>query len=96
MRQCPQATELPPLIGNSGLPTAAAIFVIEKEWAMSLGDLIERRLMLIFEPQLSLSTLHGLADVLVVMGLLKQSDRESTIAAEIIRLQDCYGKEIIS
>ena len=96
MRQCPQATELPPLIGNSGLPTAAAVFVIEKEWAMSLGDLIERRLMLIFQPQLSLSTLHGLADVLVAMGRLKKSDRESTIAAEIIRLQDCYGKEIIS
>ena len=33
MRQCPQATALPPLIGNSGLPTAAAVFVIEKEWA---------------------------------------------------------------
>lgn len=96
MRQCPQANELPPLIGNSGLPTAAAVFVIEKEWAKSLGDLIERRLMLIFEPQLSLPTLHDLADVLMVMGRLKQSDRESTIAAEIIRLQDCYGKEIIS
>ncbi len=96
MRQCPQATELPPLIGDSGLPTAAAVFVIEKEWAVSLGDLIERRLMVIFAPRLSLATLQDLTDVLVVMGHLQRSDRESAISAEITHLQECYGKEIVS
>jgi glycerol-3-phosphate dehydrogenase len=96
MKQCPQATELPPLIGDSGLPTAAAVFVIEKEWAVSLGDLIERRLMVVFTPRLSLATLQDLADVLVAMGHLQRSDRESAITAEIIHLQEYYGKEIVS
>ena len=96
MRQCPQATELPPLIGDSGLPTAAAVFVIEKEWAVSLGDLIERRLMVIFAPRLSLATLQDLTDILVAMGHLQRSDRESAISAEITHLQEYYGKEIVS
>jgi glycerol-3-phosphate dehydrogenase len=96
MRQCPQATELPPLIGDSGLPTAAAVFVIEKEWAVSLGDLIERRLMVIFAPRLSLATLQDLADVLVAMGHLQRSDRESAITKEITHLQEHYGKQIVS
>ena len=59
IKQCPQATELPPLLGDSGLPTAAAVFVIEKEWAVSLGDLIERRLMVIFAPRLSSGNTSG-------------------------------------
>jgi glycerol-3-phosphate dehydrogenase len=96
MRQCPQATALPPLIGDSGLPTAAAVFVIEKEWAVSLGDLIERRLMVIFAPRLSLATLQDLADVLVAMGHLQRSDRESAITKEITHLQEHYGKQIVS
>ena len=95
MRQCPQATELPPLIGDSGRPTAAAVFAIEKEWAVSLSDLIERRLMLIFDARLSFATLGDLADVLVAMGCLQYSDRESAISSEIVHLQDFYGKEIV-
>jgi len=95
MRQCPQATELPPLIGDSGRPTAAAVFAIEKEWAVSLSDLIERRLMLVFDSRLSFATLGDLADVLVAMGCLPYSDRESAISAEIAHLQDFYGKEIV-
>ena len=96
IKQCPQATELPPLIGDSGLPTAAAVFVIEKEWAVSLGDLIERRLMVIFAPRLSLATLQDLADVLVAMGRLHHADRESAISAEVMHLEEDYGKGIIS
>ena len=96
IKQCPQATELPPLLGDSGLPTAAAVFVIEKEWAVSLGDLIERRLMVIFAPRLSLATLQDLADVLVAMGRLHRSDRESAISAEVKHLEEDYGKGIMS
>ena len=95
MRQCPQATKLPPLIGDSGRPTAAAVFAIEKEWAVSLSDLIERRLMLIFDARLSFATLGDLADVLVAMGCLRSSDREFAISSEIVHLQDFYGKEIV-
>ncbi|NDH93207.1 MAG: hypothetical protein EBZ13_01425, partial [Planctomycetia bacterium] len=34
------------LLADSGLPTAAAVFAIEQEWAATLADLVERRLML--------------------------------------------------
>jgi len=96
MMQCSQAAMLPPLIGDSGLPTAAAVFAIEQEWALSLGDLIERRLMLIFYPQLSLATLHDLAEILVVMGCLQPADRESAVLSEVTYLQDLYGKKIVT
>ena len=87
---------MPPLLGDSERPTAAAVFAIQEEWAVSLSDLIERRLMLIFDSRLSLATLHDLADVLVAMGCLQHSDRESAISSEITYLQDFYGKEILS
>ena len=96
MRQCTQVTELPPLLGDSGRPTAAAVFAIQEEWAVSLSDLIERRLMLIFDSRLSMATLHDLADVLMAMGFLQRSDRESAISSEIKHLRNFYGKEILS
>ena len=96
MRQCPQATELPPLIGDSGRPTAAAVFAIEKEWAVSLSDLIERRLMLIFDSRLSSATLGDLADILVAMGCLQYSDRVRYLVRDKAYLQDFYGKELFS
>ena len=96
MIQCSQAAMLPPLIGDSGLPTAAAVFAIEKEWALSLSDLIERRLMLIFHPRLSLATLHDLVEILVVMGCLQPADREPAVLSEVKYLQDLYGKKIVT
>ena len=96
MMQCSQAAMLPPLIGASGLPTAAAVFGIEKEWALSLSDLIERRLMLIFHPRLSLATLRDLVEILVVMGCLQPADREPAVLSEVKYLQDLYGKKIVT
>ena len=87
---------LPPLIGDSGLPTAAAVFSIEKEWALSLSDLIERRLMLIFRPRLSLATLRDLVEVLIAFDCLQPTDRESAVVSEVKYLQDLYGKEIVT
>ncbi len=96
MMQCSQAAMLPPLIGDSGLPTAAAVFAIEKEWALSLDDLIERRLMLIFHPRLSLETLYDLVEILVAMSCLRPADRESAVLSEVKYLRDLYGKKIVT
>lgn len=96
MMQCSQTAMLPPLIGDSGLPTAAAVFSIEKEWALSLSDLIERRLMLIFRPRLSLATLRDLVEVLIAFDCLQPTDRESAVVSEVKYLQDLYGKEIVT
>jgi glycerol-3-phosphate dehydrogenase len=85
---------LPPLLGDSGLPTAAAVFAIEQEWAATLADLVERRLMLLFAPRLSQATLTALAEVLVATGRLEANAVVSVVAAEVAHLQDCCGKRV--
>lgn len=85
---------LPPLLGDSGLPTAAAVFAIEQEWAATLADLIERRLMLLFAPRLSRATLTALADVLVATGRLRPAAAADAVAAEAADLQHCFGKRL--
>ena len=85
---------LPPLLGDSGLPTAAAVFAIEQEWATTLADLVERRLMLLFSSRLSRATLTALAEVLVATGRLEPSGVSDVVAAEVTHLQDCCGKQV--
>jgi glycerol-3-phosphate dehydrogenase len=85
---------LPPLLGDSGLPTAASVFVIDQEWATTLADLVERRLMLLFAPRLSRATLTALAEVLVATGRLEPDAIADAVAAEVIHLQDCCGKQV--
>ena len=85
---------LPPLLGDSGLPTAASVFVIDQEWATTLADLVERRLMLLFAPRLSRATLTALAEVLVATGRLEPDAIADAVAAEVAHLQDCCGKQV--
>ncbi len=85
---------LPPLLADSGLPTAAALFAIEREWAVTLADLVERRLMLLFDPGLSRATLTTLAEVLVATGRLQAGAVADAVAAEVAHLQDCCGKQV--
>lgn len=87
------ACGLPPLLGDSGLPTAAAVFAIEQEWAATLADLVERRLMLLFSPRLSWATLTELAEVLVATGRLEASAVSDVVAAEVAYLQDYCGRQ---
>ena len=87
------ACGLPPLLGDSGLPTATAVFAIEQEWAATLADLVERRLMLLFSPRLSWATLTELAEVLVATGRLEASAVSDVVAAEVAHLQDYCGKQ---
>lgn len=86
--------KLPPLLGDSGLPTAAAAFAVEQEWAETLSDLVERRLMLLFSPRLSVATLTALAELLVATGRLEATALADAVAAEVAHLQDCCRKRL--
>ena len=67
-------------------------WVIEHEWTTTLDDLIERRLMLVFAPRLSLATLHDLAECLVATGRMAADAIPSAIELTRERLRVHYGR----
>jgi glycerol-3-phosphate dehydrogenase len=79
-----------PLAGTN-LPCGAAKYAIEHEWATTLDDLVERRLMLLYEPGISLETLSDLADELVAAGMLTSDQRNEAIESTCNRLQSHFG-----
>ena len=74
---------------DTEIPREIVPWVIEHEWAKTLDDLVERRLMLLYRPHLSEACLHALAEHLVEPAAV-----ESTVASYIQRLQRVYGKRV--
>jgi glycerol-3-phosphate dehydrogenase len=90
---CPgPSTELLP---GTALPVAFVRHVIHHEWVETLDDLIERRLMLLYQRRLTLPCLLGLAELLVEAGRLPPDDIEPAIAATRGRLLRHFGKHIV-
>ncbi len=83
-------------ITDSPLTRRTVRWVIDHEWVTTLDDLIERRLMLIFAPNLSRSTLHDLAECLVETGRLSQDALSAAIEATAERLRLHYGRNLAS
>jgi glycerol-3-phosphate dehydrogenase len=81
-------------ISGSVLPRAFARWIIENEWAERIEDLLERRLMLIFEPGLSRQTIGDLADLLIEAGKLDAATRESAIETAVRRCREIYGRTL--
>jgi glycerol-3-phosphate dehydrogenase len=81
-------------VTDSAFTRRTVVWVIEHEWTATLDDLIERRLLLVFAPRLSLATLHDLAKCLVETGRLRSDERPSVIEATRIRLEHHYGRVI--
>ena len=81
-------------IADSVLSRSTVCWVIENEWVTELDDLIERRLMLIFAPRLSLATLHDLAECLVKTGRLSRERSQAAVEATAERLCRHYGRAI--
>lgn len=83
---------VPPLISGTDIPTATVGFCAREEWATSLEDLVERRLMLSFAPELSVTTLAALAAELVRLGMLPAGRAAAEVAGCAGRLRERYGK----
>ncbi len=77
---------------NVGLRYVA--WVIQHELVRTLADLVERRLMLLYQRRLTRRCLEQLAEQLVAAGLLTTSALESTVAQYSDHLRDRYGKQI--
>lgn len=69
---------------------------IDKLHAKTIADVVERRLMLVFDPQLSASHLYQIADALIAAGKLSAESRDETVTSYIQRLDSRFGKTVLA
>jgi glycerol-3-phosphate dehydrogenase len=84
-----------PLAGN-WLPRGFARWVIEHQWVSRLDDLVERRLMLLYEPQLGEACLRELAALLVAAGKLSAEAIDDEVNRTIARLSEHFDKRVLA
>jgi len=79
---------------DTDLPLRFVRRVIRDEWCCRLEDLVERRLMLLYQPDLSRNCLQHLAQLMQEAGLLPaaQLDQEVTCCAD--RLRTHFGRTL--
>lgn len=82
-------------LGSCGLPEEAVCRAVRDEWAVTLDDVVSRRLLLPFEPRLDRATLRAVATVLASLGRLP----EDRIDEEVGRLADDlarrHGRQLV-
>jgi glycerol-3-phosphate dehydrogenase len=82
------------VIRGIGRPAAAVGFCVREEWAATLEDLIERRLMLSFHERLSREAIADVAESMVAVGALPQNRVEAAIDGCMARLESRYGRHV--
>ncbi|MCA9073255.1 MAG: FAD-dependent oxidoreductase, partial [Planctomycetaceae bacterium] len=82
-----------PLLGTE-LPRDFVKWIIETEWVQTLDDLIERRLMLVYHPRLSVECVRQLTELLVEAGRMSSEEIDNKIAGTVSRLHSIYGKTV--
>ena len=81
-------------LAGTDLPVSLARWMIQHEWVANLDDLVERRLMLLYEPGLSRRCLQQLAQLLVETGKLSAADADRDVQATIGRLRAHFGMRL--
>jgi glycerol-3-phosphate dehydrogenase len=81
-------------ITGSALPRTFVRWVIEHERVERLEDLIERRLMLLYRPQLSRRTLDELGDLLMERGRLTAVEKPAAVDRAFERLSHIYARQL--
>jgi len=81
------------LVGTD-FPLAYIKWVIDNEWVTTLGDLVERRLMLVYGSELSTACLNELARCLVDAGALQPESAREEVNRTLERLRRDYGREL--
>lgn len=82
-------------LSGTSLPLAFVRWSIRQEWATRLDDLIERRLMLVFEPHIVRGTLRQLADELIRAGQLDPAQKDQALQDAGSRLERFYGRKVL-
>lgn len=89
----PNADAAPPrLIAGTSLPLAAVGFCVREEWAATVDDLVERRLMLAFDPALTAAAIRDVAGELARLGRLPTEHVAAAADACIMTLRKRYDR----
>jgi glycerol-3-phosphate dehydrogenase len=81
-------------VRGTQLPLRFVRQVIRDEWPRRLADLVERRLMLLYDPRLSLRTLRHLAELMAEQRVIDESRIAAEVEACAARLSRCYGRKL--
>jgi glycerol-3-phosphate dehydrogenase len=76
------------------LPGDVVRRVIRDEWVKQLDDLVERRLMSLYDPSLSRSRLRELAELMVAEGKLSAAEVPAAVERVVERLRRHFGRNI--
>ena len=87
-------TEINESLAETDIPVSFVRWSIEHEWCEKLEDLVERRLMLIFQSNIHRATLKQLAVELVRSGKLAESNAEAEVDSVCRRLSKFYGRTV--
>lgn len=82
------------VLGDCGLPAETVRRAVEQEWAVTLDDVVARRLLLGFEPTLDLATLRSIAAILASMGRLPEDRIGDEVAAVAEGLRRQHGRQL--
>jgi glycerol-3-phosphate dehydrogenase len=81
-------------LAGTDLPVAMARWSIRHEAVTTLDDLVERRLMLLYQPSLTQRCLQQLAALLVEAGRLEAAEIETAVQNTVERLAQRHGKRL--
>ena len=82
------------LLAGSRLPRGIVRYCCDEEWGETLADLVERRLLLVFDPDLAVTTLRAIAAELVREGRLAAESVDGEIQALVTLMAEHYGKRL--
>ena len=82
------------LLPDVDLPCSVVRWSIEHEYARTVADLVERRLMLLYHQRLTKACLRRLAELLAEAGVLPAADVGTATTDEVSRLQARYAKRV--
>lgn len=77
-----------------GVTVEAVRRAVAREWAVTLDDVVSRRLMLAFEPDFDLATLRQIAEILASTGRLAEDRVEAEVAAVAAMLERRHGRQL--
>lgn len=84
----------PVLLAGTDLPLCVVQWIVDNEWPRRIGDLVERRLMLHLQPDLSDATLVQLGEMLRAAGRMDAAQLQRDLAAVRHRLAVHFGRRL--
>ena len=83
------------ILPGTNFPLSFVRWVIEHEWVGRLDDLVERRLMLLYDCRLTEATLRQLAELMARAAILPAEQVEAEVRRTSERLRGHFGKRVV-